>query len=158
MGTEWKRCSPAVRAAFRIDGRTSRHRCFAVGTLGKASSKTPYPIRRKFASSDPDRRPDPPCVAHRVPVNLSLYCVHNLPMLGACPTLAALLHLNVFDREEVRLGALGAGRVKYLRLWFFGNRPAHGTRPAHHSRVSTDVASLTRDAVDLAGVRKHDAP
>ena len=76
-----------------------------------------------------------------------------------CDLFVAPCALNVFQREEVRLGALGAGRVRRSRLRFF-REPAGSpkTRSAHHSRASTNVASLIRDAVDLAGVHKHDAP
>ena len=42
-----------------------------------------------------------------------------------CDLFVAPCALNVFQREEVRLGALGAGRVRRSRLRFFGNLPAH---------------------------------
>ena len=38
-----------------------------------------------------------------------------------------------------------------------GTLPAHRTRPAHISRACTDVSSLIRDDVHLAGVHNRDA-
>ena len=53
---------------------------------------------------------------------------------------------------------LGGVHVRLKTLPAHGTLGAHKTRPAHHSRASTNVALIILRAVDLSGVHKHDAP